>query len=592
MAYHLRNAISPGRLTGPIFDKELRVSSRRRRNYVVRFLYILVLMVIISLMWAEMMRMVNRSHSSVLMINRMAEIGRSLTLTLVWFQFLLCPVIAAVMLSTAISDEIYHKTLGVLMTTPINSFQIVVGKLMSKLLQLMLLIGLSLPLLAIVRVFGGIPWMYLVVGLSLTFSTMLLAGSLSLFFSISQRKAYIVIIRGLLVFVIAFAVTPALGFLFFHDRMGQQRLLEFFFLTNPYFCMGACTEQLMNPGRSMGVAMITWRWLAHCAIMGGISALLITWSALRVRRVALRQIAGDGAQSHRDPTRRRRKKPIPPDRPARMRSVRGWPVLWKDIHTPVFGRKKKWHKIAAGTVALVLVTITYIRIGLEGNWDERGGHIFFTIIYGLLGTLFTIVIAATSITSEKESRSWPMLLGTTISDREILLSKWGGTLRWCIAPWVLFFGHALLFCACSFIHPLALYHLALIAFGIVMLVTGTGLYWSARLKRTTTAVIANISVPLVLWGVGPLLWGIICGITRIGDDTLEAYMNLHPFYQMGLVMDACARGWGPPRSYHWSGGTLNAFGSTWVLVGTALLWSLVGLAFAWRAKGLFRKRIF
>ncbi|MBP7052328.1 MAG: hypothetical protein KBE65_15045 [Phycisphaerae bacterium] len=27
-------------LTGPIFDKELRVSSRRRRNYVLRFLYI------------------------------------------------------------------------------------------------------------------------------------------------------------------------------------------------------------------------------------------------------------------------------------------------------------------------------------------------------------------------------------------------------------------------------------------------------------------------------------------------------------------------------------------------------------------------
>ena len=27
-------------LTGPIFDKELRVSSRRRRNYVLRFVYV------------------------------------------------------------------------------------------------------------------------------------------------------------------------------------------------------------------------------------------------------------------------------------------------------------------------------------------------------------------------------------------------------------------------------------------------------------------------------------------------------------------------------------------------------------------------
>jgi len=39
------------------------------------------------------------------------------------------PACGIVMLSTSISDEIYHKTLGVLMTTPINSFQIVAGKL-------------------------------------------------------------------------------------------------------------------------------------------------------------------------------------------------------------------------------------------------------------------------------------------------------------------------------------------------------------------------------------------------------------------------------------------------------------------------------
>jgi len=32
-----------GWLTGPIFDKELRVSSRRRRNLALRFSYILLL---------------------------------------------------------------------------------------------------------------------------------------------------------------------------------------------------------------------------------------------------------------------------------------------------------------------------------------------------------------------------------------------------------------------------------------------------------------------------------------------------------------------------------------------------------------------
>ncbi len=36
------------RWTGPIFHKELRVSSRRRRNYALRFMYLIVLLVFIA----------------------------------------------------------------------------------------------------------------------------------------------------------------------------------------------------------------------------------------------------------------------------------------------------------------------------------------------------------------------------------------------------------------------------------------------------------------------------------------------------------------------------------------------------------------
>jgi hypothetical protein len=42
-------------LTGPIFDKELRVSSRRRRNYVLRSVYVALFLVFVSLIWIEEM---------------------------------------------------------------------------------------------------------------------------------------------------------------------------------------------------------------------------------------------------------------------------------------------------------------------------------------------------------------------------------------------------------------------------------------------------------------------------------------------------------------------------------------------------------
>ena len=173
-------------LTGPIFDKELRVSSRRRRNYVLRFAYLVLLTILLVMFWVMA---VPSGQSGLYQSSRMAEAGQIVIACIVWFQFGVTQILAGIMLSTSISDEIYHKTLGLLMTTPISSFQVVVGKLLSKLLQLLLLMAISLPLLAIVRVFGGVPWGFIVSGLCLTLTSVLFVGSLSLFFSIFSRKA-------------------------------------------------------------------------------------------------------------------------------------------------------------------------------------------------------------------------------------------------------------------------------------------------------------------------------------------------------------------------------------------------------------------
>ena len=152
----------PTWLTGPILDKELRVSSRRKRNYVLRFVYLALLTMFVVLAWVNTVRH-GRSYSY--SASRMSEAGKSIIATIVCFQYGATQLIAVIMLSTAISDELARRTLGVLMTTPVTSFQIVMGKLFSKVWQLLILLAISLPLLAIVRVFGGVPWDYVVSGL-------------------------------------------------------------------------------------------------------------------------------------------------------------------------------------------------------------------------------------------------------------------------------------------------------------------------------------------------------------------------------------------------------------------------------------------
>ena len=170
-------------LTGPLLDKELRVSSRRRRNYILRSVYVIVLTVFVAMVWLSV---VKYGASGAYQRSRMAVAGKTIISTIVTFQFFATQMIAIVMLSTAISDEIYHRTLGLLMTTPINSFQIVMGKLCSKLLQLILLLAISLPLLAIIRVLGGVAWNYVLSSLCITLTAVIFAGALSMHFSISN----------------------------------------------------------------------------------------------------------------------------------------------------------------------------------------------------------------------------------------------------------------------------------------------------------------------------------------------------------------------------------------------------------------------
>jgi ABC-type transport system involved in multi-copper enzyme maturation permease subunit len=202
----LHAVLAPAWLTGPIFGKELRVASRRRRQYALRFLYILALTVFVGVVW---LGVVQYEGNASFVQSRMAAAGQRIVTTIVFFQFFAMQLLAIVLLSSAVSDEVYHRTLGILMTTPINSLQIVMGKLLSRLLQLVLLLALSLPMLAIVRVLGGVSWGYLLSGLCITLTAAIFAGSLSLLFSIRNRHAYGVIIRTMFTLPLRCPAGPA-----------------------------------------------------------------------------------------------------------------------------------------------------------------------------------------------------------------------------------------------------------------------------------------------------------------------------------------------------------------------------------------------
>jgi ABC-type transport system involved in multi-copper enzyme maturation permease subunit len=593
--------LSPLRLTGPIFDKELRVSSRRRRNYILRFAYVALLTVFLALVWIEAM---GQSGSAVYRASRMAEAGKFIIVSMVWFQFCATQFLAVVLLSNSISDEIYHRTLGLLMTTPISSFQIVIGKLFSKLLQLILLMAISLPLLAIIRVMGGVPWNYVISSLCINLTTIIFIGSLSLFFSIFSRRTYVVIIITILTIAFFFALLPLLTAWIWHamdlDWLISQKILSTVIFSPNFYCTMFFNSMMMVEPRA-AAGMPAYLWPLNCGIMLVASALLLLVSIIMVRKIALHQATGqlDGSAGKRRSRRAAKAAGSNLQQPfaGTIRRVVGPPIIWKELRSPMF-RHHKIRTFIFVFIVLILLIGSYYLCAIENMLDEEGMHATYAIIFLAVGMLFTIILPATSITTEVESRSWPVLLATPLDDKDILLGKFIGALRRCFPAWLLLFGHIIAFSVIGFIHPFAIVQTGILVTWIAIFLTASGLYFSSRFKHTTTAVLMNFALVAFIWAILPLLMVIIGSInspfSSEARDLVEAYIDTNPFVHMGNIIIATA-GEKPYRigSYYWPGqGTLNAIGSTILMLVCMVGYILTGFVFAWRAKCQFRRKIF
>ena len=417
-------------LAGPILDKELRVSGRRKRYYLLRFAYVAAMTVFVTFIWLVTVN-IGAAASPAFQISRMGEAGKHIVTTIVWFQFITAQIIAVVMLSAAISDEIHHRTLGLLMTTPVSSFQIVIGKLLSRLLQLILLLAISLPLLAVVRVFGGVAWDYVVSCFCVTLTAAVFAGSISLFFSISTRKAHEVVIKTIVICFLLYSILPGLvGLLSFASNPAQVTHFSLS-LINPFIVMAFNTERALYASSAGSAVSLS----SHCAAMLGASALSLALSVISVRKAALRQAIGEAGLFARRKERRLARKPAftvsGAGSTTAARPVVGPPLVWKEIRT-TFISARPLKRIVGCILAGICLLVIYGSCAYMGYLGKKELQMSFVLVYLLLGLLRTATVSASSITSEKEARTWPILLTTPLDQRQIVAQKIIGS---CLRAW-------------------------------------------------------------------------------------------------------------------------------------------------------------
>ena len=491
--------INPTWLTGPIFDKELRVSSRRRRNYFLRSGYIILLSVFILSIWYSIFG-IRRSGSAVYLASRSSQAGKYIITTTVWFQFLVTQLIAVVMLSSAVSDEIRTGTLSVLMTTPINSFQIVTGKLLSKLLQLMLLLAVSLPLLAVIRVFGGVQWDYIVSSVCITLTATLLAGSLSLLLSMTYRHAYNVILITIVGYLLIFGALPGL-FTWLADlgMFNQQMTQSVIALTNPFWALFKSTSAMVStPGRGLQF----FSWPVHCLIMLAVTAVLMTMSVWRVRKAALFEAFGQPGKlwSWRALKRKgsRNIDNIGSQSPVgSIIPIGVSPIVWKEMRKGFLGGKERGAAISVLLIGLFFLTAILLLFSPKKT-------IFFAsyLVWGLYLVVMIrlAVLSAGSIAGEKEARTWPILLATPLADREIVRGKAIAAFRRTVPLLLLYLALLCIFYIRvgrqQFPQIFHIFSIFLVtAAGLVasvLLVIGSGLYFGVRFRTAAAAIAATV----------------------------------------------------------------------------------------------------
>ncbi len=166
--------------------KELRGRMRGRRAFVIVTVYLLLLAGFTWMIELILERRYAETSSGAAYSS--APIGQGIFVALMMLETLLVVALAPAFTAGSISMEREKQTLDMLATTPVSSLSIVIGKLVSALTYLFILILASVPLTAIVFLFGGVAPDDVVRGYAILIATALGLGSLGLFFSALLKR--------------------------------------------------------------------------------------------------------------------------------------------------------------------------------------------------------------------------------------------------------------------------------------------------------------------------------------------------------------------------------------------------------------------
>jgi ABC-type transport system involved in multi-copper enzyme maturation permease subunit len=281
-------------MVGPVLYQELMLGARRNRAHIFRWFYagwiLLQLVAVLLTVSASRPIMGPGPYGARRPFDYtdFAEFARTYLNLLVWQHYLVMLLSIPVLTAGAITDEKWRGTLQYLLVTELYSWEILVGKLIGRLYQVLLIAVVPLPLICFLGVFGGLDLSML--GALIVSSVVMgfALASMSLLASVLCRHTRDAVLGlyttvGVAYLLCRLAVALLRNYLAGHVSVWLNRLEALLSCFDPLHPMGAGWS-LDDPGERGG------RVLASALAWGSLGLVCLVLATLRLRASYLRYL--------------------------------------------------------------------------------------------------------------------------------------------------------------------------------------------------------------------------------------------------------------------------------------------------------------
>jgi ABC-type transport system involved in multi-copper enzyme maturation permease subunit len=437
---------------GPVFTREAVTSPRRPRFYVYRSVYVAALLILMCTAW-----LIVAGVQVIRNVGDMARFGSVLFQMMAPLQLALVVFFSAIQAASAVALEKDRKTMILLLMSRLTNSELVLGRLLASVLNVLVMAAAGLPVFMLTVLFGGVSFGQVWRVFLVTLVTGLVAGSVGSTIALWREKTFQTLAMTALAIVFWLGLWEAVhaGDAVWAGIPAEQWSAAF----SPFRAIVAAARPALDPDSALDFLgrgnLFLAVGLAGAAILNGIAVWRVRiWNPSREVRLQRRQeeshpsIWGAEHDLGASPTATAQAARAEAAESARsehvdaqLRSGRRlgqhrqvWdnPVLWREMRTWAYGRKILFVYVAYVVLfaAAALGLWWTIRQDTGVPRDEIGTAIpaaarVFVPLW-VVSLVIVNALAVTAITNERDGRSLDLLLATDLSPREFVLGKLGG----------------------------------------------------------------------------------------------------------------------------------------------------------------------